>query len=84
MTSRIFRSCFSVLILAATAAFAGEPVEHIGDLTVKHKGMPVRLRGDEIAVTAEKFRPPVEIVIVAKTDSTNLRLAYAADQVIFN
>jgi hypothetical protein len=26
----------------------------------------------------------VEITIVAKTDSTNLRLAYAADQVIFN
>ncbi len=34
--------------------------------------------------TAGSFKPPVEINIVAKTDSTDLRLAYAADQVIFN
>src|ERR1039457_1516743 len=30
------------------------------------------------------FRPPVEITIVAKTDSNALRIGYAADQVIFN
>jgi len=34
--------------------------------------------------TPGTFQPPVEISIVAKTDSTNLRMAYAADQVIFN
>ena len=34
--------------------------------------------------TPGTFQPPVEIDIVAKTDSTDLRLAYAADQVIFN
>jgi hypothetical protein len=34
--------------------------------------------------TTRKYQPPVEITIIAKTDSTNLRLAYAADQVIFN
>jgi hypothetical protein len=34
--------------------------------------------------TPGSFQPPVEITIVAKTDSTNLRVAYAADQVIFN
>jgi hypothetical protein len=34
--------------------------------------------------TPGSFQPPVEITIVAKTDSTNLRIAYAADQVIFN
>jgi len=34
--------------------------------------------------TPGTFQPPVEIDIVAKTDSTNLRMAYAADQVIFN
>ena len=32
----------------------------------------------------QALRPPVEITLVAKTDSTNLRMAYAADQVIFN
>ena len=35
-------------------------------------------------VTPDIFRPPVDISIVAKTDSTNLRMAYAASQVIFN
>lgn len=40
--------------------------------------------GSDRAATPENFEPPVEITIVAKTDSTNLRLCYAADQVIFN
>jgi hypothetical protein len=34
--------------------------------------------------TKETFKPPVEITIVAKTDKLNLRMGYAADQVIFN
>jgi hypothetical protein len=42
------------------------------------------LRGDARFTTPQTYRPPVEITIVAKTDSTNLRMAYAADQVIFN
>lgn len=40
--------------------------------------------GDQRATTPQSFEPPVEITIVAKTDSTNLRIGYAADQVIFN
>jgi hypothetical protein len=42
------------------------------------------LRGDEHFNTRQAYRAPVEITVVAKTDSTNLRLAYAADQIIFN
>jgi hypothetical protein len=42
------------------------------------------LKGDEHFYTPKAYRPPVEITVVAKTDSTNLRLAYAADQIIFN
>src|SRR4051794_15452017 len=42
------------------------------------------LEGSDKLVSPDKFRPPVEITIVAKTDSTNLRFGYAADQVIFN
>ena len=42
------------------------------------------LEGSEKLVSPDLFRPPVEITIVAKTDSTNLRIGYAADQVIFN
>jgi hypothetical protein len=42
------------------------------------------LHGSEKYITPDAFRPPVDISIVAKTDSTNLRMAYAANQVIFN
>jgi hypothetical protein len=45
---------------------------------------PTILKGNEHLTTPQSFRPPVEITVVAKTDSTNLRLAYAADQIIFN
>ena len=42
------------------------------------------LQGDDRLSTPKTFRPPVAISIVAKTDSNNLRLSYAADQVVFN
>jgi hypothetical protein len=42
------------------------------------------LRGSERLNSPQAIRPPVEITVVAKTDSTNLRLTYAADQIIFN
>lgn len=42
------------------------------------------LEGSDKLVSPDLFRPPVEITIVAKTDSTNLRIGYAADQVIFD
>src|ERR1700677_2798395 len=45
---------------------------------------PTVLKGSARLSTPQSFRPPVEITVLAKTDSTNLRLAYAADQVIFN
>ncbi|HWD93221.1 MAG TPA: hypothetical protein VG938_12830 [Verrucomicrobiae bacterium] len=42
------------------------------------------LEGSDKLVSPDAFRPPVEITIAAKTDSTNLRIGYVADQVIFN
>jgi hypothetical protein len=45
---------------------------------------PTVLTGDTRFTTPQTYRPPVEITIVAKTDSTNLRMSYAADQVVFN
>jgi hypothetical protein len=42
------------------------------------------LKGSDKLTSPDSFRPPVEISIVAKTDSTNLRISYAADQVILN
>ena len=53
-------------------------------LTVFELTKPKILKGNERLSTPQSFRPPVEIAVVAKTDSTNLRLAYAADQIIFN
>jgi hypothetical protein len=44
----------------------------------------ILLKGDDRLNTPGTFRPPVEITVVAKTDSTDLRLGYAADQIIFN
>ncbi|HSU56682.1 MAG TPA: hypothetical protein VLT36_21665 [Candidatus Dormibacteraeota bacterium] len=42
------------------------------------------LTGSDRLSTPGVFQPPVDIVILARTDSTNLRMGYAADQVIFN
>ena len=38
------------------------------------------LTGTNRLVTPTRYQPPVEIRIVAKTDTTNLRIGYAADQ----
>ncbi len=45
---------------------------------------PVVLENGDSITTSAIFRPPVEITIIAKTDSTNIRMGYAADQIIFN
>lgn len=42
------------------------------------------LTGNQRLEWPQALRPPVEITVVAKTDSTNLRMTYAADQIIFN
>lgn len=52
------------------------------DAIVSNEG--IVLTGHDRLTTPGSFRPPVEITIVAKTDSANLRMSYAADQVIFN
>ena len=42
------------------------------------------MEGDDGIITKATFKPPVDITIIAKTDSTNLRVGYAANEVIFN
>lgn len=63
----------SALLVAGIAVFAFIKLTKITVLT-----------GNARLDTPQSFKPPVEITVVAKTDSTNLRLAYAADQIIFN
>jgi hypothetical protein len=49
---------------------------------VSQEGLVLR-DGDRLC-TPGAFKPPVDITIVAMTDSTDLRIGYTADQVIFN
>ncbi len=78
----------AVFIVAACSSLAAEPsadfVEHISALTNGKAGSPAKLKKGDAATTKATFKPPVEILIEAKTNSTNLRISYAADQVIFN
>ena len=78
------------LILAGALGLAGcatpsqaQPSARLSrDSIVSDRGFV--LGGSDRLSTPGTFKPPVEITVVAKTDSTNLRLAYAADDVIFN
>jgi hypothetical protein len=58
--------------------------EQITSLTTQHDGLPIRLKKGEGVTTAASFKPPIAITIVAKTNGPDLRIAYAADQVIFD
>lgn len=58
--------------------------EQINSLTTRHEGLPIRLKNGEGATTAASFTPPIAITIVAKTNAPDLRISYAADQVIFD
>lgn len=75
---------------ARVQAMAGGPshdIEYITEAVKKEPGSTAEgivLEGDKKFVTKESFAPPVEIIAVAKTEKTNLRFAYAADQLIFN
>jgi len=76
-----------LIIISATsllhAADSDGFVEHMGML-MERGGSPRKLKKSETATTKTSFKPPVEIIIEAKTDSTNLRMSYAANEVIFN
>jgi hypothetical protein len=79
LLSGLFILAFLFLSYSALPAF-GDQVSR--DSIVSDQGIELKT-GDRL-ITPGRFRPPVEITIVAKTASTNLRLSYAAEQVIFN
>ncbi len=76
------------LAAASFTANAAEPspdfVEQMSALTSGRTGSPIKLKKGDAATTKAAFSPPVEILIEAKTGNTNLRMSYAADQIIFN
>jgi hypothetical protein len=69
-------------------SYAAPPEAHWSGQVTREMTMTsnkdIVLTGSDKLVSPDLFRPPVEITIVAKTDSTDLRIGYAADQVIFN
>ena len=69
---------------AAARFAAGPAVEQISALTEQRGEPPITLNGNDTITTQARFAPPVEITIIAKTNSTNLRMSYAAKAVIFN
>jgi hypothetical protein len=81
-TKDLLTTTFALLLTAGLAG--GQPVAAriARDAIISVEGLV--LAGNDRLSTPGSFRPPVEITIVAKTESTNLRMAYAADQVIFN
>ena len=78
------RFLLSLLLSPLLAGAADESVEHLSALVQPRSGTPIALKGTDTISTKATFQPPVEITIEAKTDSTDLRIGYAADQVIFN
>jgi hypothetical protein len=64
-----------------------EPI-HVTSVSAKPDAIEIasgiELQGRERVETPGYFKPPVEFTIVAKTDSNDLRFAYAADALIFN
>src|SRR5262249_26791864 len=73
----------AILLAASSIGHAQSAVARISrDSIVSNEG--IVLTGNDRFSTPGSSRTPVDITIVAKTDSTNLRIAYAADQVILN
>lgn len=86
--SKLLIPLFTAILLSSCATHRHSD-EYIGAIATARGVTPagdIFLIGDgyQRATTPQSFEPPVEITIVAKTDSTNLRIGYAADQVIFN
>ena len=82
----VLNSLVFVLLIALTACASPPSSQGSARMTrdsiVSAKGFV--LEDGDMLSTPASFKPPVAITIVAKTDSTDLRMAYAANQVIFN
>jgi hypothetical protein len=80
---QLFAIAFTTFFASVTVVWGQSAVARISrDSILSNEGI-VLTNNDRLS-TPGSFRPPVDITIVAKTDSTNLRIAYAAEQVIFN
>jgi hypothetical protein len=76
--------CGMVLAFTGCTAWSEPAVTQEMTYHAKIGGQGLILNPGQRFETPKTFRPPVAITIVAKTDSTDLRIGYAADQMIFN
>lgn len=67
-----------------TGLFGAAWEDHTRKVTPKPDDLPIILKKGAKVSTEASFKPPVEIEVVAKVEGLDLRLGYAADQVIFN
>jgi hypothetical protein len=75
------------ILLSGFGIFVSDLEVHAADRVTRDtifSSEGIELTSKDCLTTPGTFQPPVEISIVAKTDSHDLRMAYAADQVIFN
>lgn len=80
-------ACLSIvnpITAAEPTLLPGGFTEHINALAGNTRGTPVRLRGNEVAETKATFKPPVEFIIEAKTNSTDLCTTYAETTIRLN
>lgn len=69
---------------AAAAAAGWVDVTADLDAATRPEAGAFVLKGGQRISTRQRFAAPIRVRVVAMTDSTNIRIAYAADQVIFN
>ena len=70
--------------LGNVSLYPADPAATPPSLKLDATASPIVLGDKDNIATTAHFRPPVEITVVAMTDDTNLRIGYAADQIIFN
>jgi len=71
---------------APAEAQAAEPLldSMYGGIVRKEPDGSIVVANDDPIISAKLYRPPVTFGIIAMTDSTNIRIGYAADEIIFN
>ncbi len=66
------------------AFIGGTWEDHTRRVTPRPDDLPIHLSKGASVSTEARLKPPVEIELVVKVEGLDLRLGYAADQVIFN
>ena len=76
----------TMTLAASTEAQQPRPIDLMRDaiVTSSSKGSEVILTRKGEVASKDKLKPPIRITYVAKTNSHDLRVSYAATQIIFN